>query len=314
MISVNSSQYSRAPYTVIIDFVRALALYTLHHSLPTQASAWLRRAGLIHRWFMSEIPLRNFRRSRQARAGYTALPEEEHSSSNSQDMPITTRAAAAAATTSARNAHKAVIRDQYEDDSEEATLLGGEEHQTQEMDHDLHAETASQVRVPRYRLLLISQRAVELKSFREKESGKGQVTYNPLPTYRCALHWCTVSGVSYRLTMVNSLHLFDWTVSCFPLQRNFRRDSLQTLSAIKNIMRSPSCPSFSTSSSSSSSTCTSCSLPCHSLYRLSRSVYFTSLEVREAKEKRRSVRGDVMESFPPEKLMFAAMDWNVSDL
>ena len=100
---------------------------------------------------MSDIPLRNFRRTRQSRTGYTALPEDEHTSADSQtdrDMPLAARAAAAAATTSARNAHhKAVMRDQYEDDSEEATLLGGEEHRGHDREEDLHAETASQVRV-----------------------------------------------------------------------------------------------------------------------------------------------------------------------
>lgn len=94
---------------------------------------------------MSEIPLRSFQRSRQARAGYTALPEDEHASGDSQasgNMPIATRAAAAAAT--ARHAQTATMRDHYEDDTEEATLLGGE-HRLHERDEDVHAETASQV-------------------------------------------------------------------------------------------------------------------------------------------------------------------------
>lgn len=100
-----------------------------------------------HSIFMSEIPLRSFRRSRQTRAGYTALPEDEHTSSDSQpngDMPFAGRAAAAAS--SARNAQKAVMRDRYEDDSEEATLLG-DEHRQHETEEDLRVETASHVRV-----------------------------------------------------------------------------------------------------------------------------------------------------------------------
>ena len=36
------------------------------------------------------------------------------------------------------------MRDHYEDDSEEATLLGGEQRR-HEREEDLHAETASQV-------------------------------------------------------------------------------------------------------------------------------------------------------------------------
>ena len=46
---------------------------------------------------MSDIPLRNFRRTRQSRTGYTALPEDEHTSADSQtdrDMPLAARAAA----------------------------------------------------------------------------------------------------------------------------------------------------------------------------------------------------------------------------
>lgn len=99
---------------------------------------------------MSEIPLRNFRRSRQARVGYTALPEDEDTSGDSQaneNMPITTRAAAAA--TSALHTQNVVMRDHYEDDSEEATLLG-EEHRRHERVEDIHTETASQVRMSHF--------------------------------------------------------------------------------------------------------------------------------------------------------------------
>ena len=57
-------------------------------------------------------------------------------------MPFTARAAAVAATS--RHTPGDVMTDHYEDDSEEATLLG-DEHRQHERQADLHAETASQV-------------------------------------------------------------------------------------------------------------------------------------------------------------------------
>ena len=59
-------------------------------------------------------------------------------------MPIAGRAAAIAATS--RHTSSAIMGDRYEDDSEEATLLG-EEHRHHEREEDLHPETRSQVRM-----------------------------------------------------------------------------------------------------------------------------------------------------------------------
>jgi hypothetical protein len=151
---------------------------------------------------MSDIPLHNFRRSRQSRTGYTALPEEEYTSGCNQvdgDMPSATRAAAAA-TTSARNVHKALMRDHYEDDSEEATLLGGDEQRALEQEENLHAEISSQVCGVRTQLFLVSEFISEVHSVRKENSRKGQVAYSSFQTYRCASHWCTASGVSCHLT------------------------------------------------------------------------------------------------------------------
>lgn len=96
---------------------------------------------------MSEIPLRSFRRARKNRDGYSPLPEDEEAAGDEQPdgtMPFSTRAAVAAS--SARNAQRGRRRDHYEDDSEEATLLGEEQR---ELHDDVHVETASQVRPPR---------------------------------------------------------------------------------------------------------------------------------------------------------------------
>ena len=62
------------------------------------------------------------------------------------DAVLVNTATDAAAASSARNAQKAVMRDRYEDDSEEATLLG-DEHRQHETEEDLRVETASHVRV-----------------------------------------------------------------------------------------------------------------------------------------------------------------------
>ena len=92
---------------------------------------------------MSEIPLHAFGRSRKNRAGYTALPEDEHSSGSSQangTMPSAVRTAAAATARAARQGRQTA---HYQDDpDEEATLLGDVSH-----DHEDAEEVSRPSRV-----------------------------------------------------------------------------------------------------------------------------------------------------------------------
>lgn len=103
---------------------------------------------------MSEIPLHPFGRARKARAGYTALPEDEAGASQSSEtddrMPS---AVVAAAVTSARPTRKPKRIEQYDgDEEEEATLLGEHGHDHEEPE-DLRAETSSRVSVLFYSAL-----------------------------------------------------------------------------------------------------------------------------------------------------------------
>lgn len=108
---------------------------------------------------MSEIPLHSFRRSRKQRSDYLPLStsqeddEDDNSdgtnhSQTSNSMPSLTARAAVASASANRNQEarwKGKRRQRYADDPEEQVNLLGD-HEEDEHNHDIVAETASQVR------------------------------------------------------------------------------------------------------------------------------------------------------------------------